>query len=339
VTQPPSSHCLAMSVQPVGTQGVLHFPVTTLASGHELAITAITVKGQHPGPTVSLISGLHGHEIFTALFFRHVLACLSAELPLLRGRVVMVPMANPPSFEWNSRATPHDHADMNRLFPGALDGTVTQLLEHVLVENVIRGSDLVLDYHGEPDELNIRCTYARRPDTPYGKSALELALASGSPVIYTAPHHPTTLAGYAEQLGVLAITPELGGPLPDQSYHLDYGWIELRNMLRHVGALPGSPERENRQWIVQEVAHVRPRAGGLFLPEVGFDALNSVQPAAQILGRVISPYTFSELDRLSGPFENNLLMVVRGRQSKVHPGDPAYIVGNAGTADTVGPGG
>jgi hypothetical protein len=50
---------------------------------------------------------------------------------------------------------------------------------------------------------------------------------------------------------------------------------------------------------------------------------------------VISPYTFDELDALYGPYDGNLLMVVRGRASKVHPGDPAYIVGNAATAEVV----
>ena len=104
-------------------------------------------------------------------------------------------------------------------------------------------------------------------------------------------------------------------------------------MLQHVGGLPGAPTPPADQWIVKNVGHVRPRAGGLFYPEVGFDALTTVLPRDTILGRVLSPYTFEELDVLRAPFEQNIMMVVRGRVSKVHPGDPAYIIGDAGTGE------
>jgi uncharacterized protein len=314
---------------------ISRFPVTVLASGHRVEITAVTVPGRRPGPTVTLVSGLHGHELFTALFFREVLARLATLQDSLRGRLVLVPMASPPSFEWGTRATPQDHGDMNRLFPGTPEGTLTQQLTHVLADKVVRGTDLLLDYHSEPDVMNIRCTYARRPESSYGKRVLDAALASGTPVIYAAPSSPTTLTGYAEQAGIPALTPELGGPLPEQRYHLEYGWKELVNLLQHVEALPGTPEVAGRQWVVKDVAHVRPRAGGLFVPEAGFETLGAVASADRLLGRVISPYTFDELDALYGPYDGNLLMVVRGRASKVHPGDPAYIVGNAATAEVV----
>jgi uncharacterized protein len=308
-------------------------PVTTLASGHAIALTAHVVTGREDGPTVALVSGLHGDEFFTAAFCRHVLARLAHERGELRGRVIIVPMASPPSFEWGTRAAPHDAGNMNRLFPGNPRGTLTELLTDVLVEKVVRGSDLVLDYHGEPDAMNIRCTYARAADGEYGRKVLDLAIASGSPVIYASARHGGTLAGYAEQIGIAALTPELGGPLPDEAYHLEYGWEELKNILRHIGALPGTPTPARQQWIVSEVGHVRPRAGGLFYPEVGLDALTRVLPRDTVLGRVVSPYTFEELDVLRAPFEQNVMMVVRGRVSKVHPGDPAYIIGNAATAE------
>lgn len=309
-------------------------PVTTLASGHELSVTVLELRGARPGPTVAITSGLHGDELFTALFGRLVLARLSQRQAELRGRVLVVPMANAPSFEWGTRATPNDHKDLNRVFPGAAGGTLSERLAHVLVERVVRGSDLVLDYHGEPDALNIRCTYARAGDGDYARRTRDLALRSGTPVVYAAPPSGATLAGCAEALGVLALTPELGGPLPEETYHLEYGWAELQNMLRDAGALPGEPEPSGTaQWLVGEVAHVRPATGGLFVPVVGLEALTAVLPAGAALGRVVSPYDFAELEVLRGPFPQNLLMVVRGRVSKVQPGDPAYIIGNAASAE------
>jgi hypothetical protein len=51
-------------------------------------------------------------------------------------------------------------------------------------------------------------------------------------------------------------------------------------------------------------------------------------PKGTLLGRIVSPQSFAELDRIVAPFEQTEIMMVRDRISKVHPGDYAYIVGD-----------
>jgi hypothetical protein len=64
----------------------IRFPVTTLASGHALAITAHLVRSPRPGPSVALVSGLHGDEFFAAAFFRDVLGRLETKQDQNRQR-------------------------------------------------------------------------------------------------------------------------------------------------------------------------------------------------------------------------------------------------------------
>ena len=73
---------------------------------------------------------------------------------------------------------------------------------------------------------------------------------------------------------------------------------------------------------------MRPRQGGLFLPEVGLDKLGKRVPGGTLLARVVSPQSFDDLDRRVAPYEQTELMMTRDRISKVHPGDYASIVGD-----------
>jgi hypothetical protein len=71
---------------------------------------------------------------------------------------------------------------------------------------------------------------------------------------------------------------------------------------------------------------VRAPAGGLFRPVVGFDIVGSSVRGSSPLGTVASPYTGETLATIEAPFAESWMMV-RGRVSRVHPGDPLYIIG------------
>jgi len=66
----------------------------------------------------------------------------------------------------------------------------------------------------------------------------------------------------------------------------------------------------------------------LFLPEVGHDALGMSVPGGTVLGQVVAPDTFEELDVIRAPYPVTEIMMVRIRISKVHPGAYAYILGD-----------
>ena len=153
-------------------------PVTTLASGQLLMLTAHVLRGARPGPTVGIVSGLHGDEFSTA----EVVLSLIDHLPAasLSGALVLLPTANPRSFEAGSCGTPFDMGDLNRVVPGDPNGPTSHRLAHVLGTLLFDVCEAILDLHSRPDSMAIRCCYSPPPDDDHGRRSLALAVASGS---------------------------------------------------------------------------------------------------------------------------------------------------------------
>lgn len=55
-------------------------------------------------------------------------------------------------------------------------------------------------------------------------------------------------------------------------------------------------------------------------------------PGGTVLGRVVSPYTFEELEVIRAPFESTLLVLTRPAYSNVAPGDYGFMVADAASA-------
>ncbi|MGH2613734.1 MAG: succinylglutamate desuccinylase/aspartoacylase family protein [Thermomicrobiales bacterium] len=303
---------------------VVETPVTILASGHHLAITTHVLRGAQPGRTVGIVSGLHGDEVSTAELVLSLLPLLPpAEIT---GTLLLVPMASPLTFETGTRSTTLDMVNCNRVFPGNPHGTVTEMLAHVLIEHVLAACDVVIDLHAEPDTMGIRCIYSSPPADDYGRKALALARASGCPIVYLTDGLPGMLTTAARARGIVAVMPETGGPLPGADGLLPEAQDEILNMLRAIGTIPGEATPA-QQVFVDTVAHVRAPAGGLFRPVVGFDGVGRSVTGGALLGTIASAFSGETLAEVRAPFAESWLMMARGRLSRVHPGDPLYIVG------------
>jgi uncharacterized protein len=234
-------------------------PVTILADGQPLAVTTHVLRGARPGPTVGIVSGLHGDEISTAELVLSLLPLLPPAS--IAGTVLLIPMASPPTFAAGTRSTPHDMANLNRVFPGNPRGTVTELLAHALFSDVLGGCDVVIDLHAEPDAMAIRCLYTPPPRDDYGRKAFALARASGCPILYLTDGLPGMLTTAARARGVLAVMLETGGPLPGPHGLLPEAQGEILNMLRALGTIPGDPEPA-AQVVVDAIVRGRRRSAG-----------------------------------------------------------------------------
>jgi predicted deacylase len=303
---------------------IVETPVTVLASGQPLVITTHVVRGARPGHTVGIVSGLHGDEISTAELVLSLLPLLPPEE--VAGALLLVPMASSLTFETGTRSTTLDMVNLNRVFPGVATGTVTEMLAHTLLERVLARCDVIIDLHAEPDSMGIRCLYTPRPNDERGRKAFALAQASGCPIVYVTDGLSGMLMTEARGCGMVAVMPETGGPLPGENGLLPEAQGEILNMLRSLGMIPGEPEPA-QQVVVDAVSHLRAPTGGLFRPVVGFDAVGRSVAGGELLGTIASVFSGETLAEIRAPFSESWLMMARGRLSRVHPGDPLYIVG------------
>ena len=120
--------------------------VTTLASGAEVALCLHELQGTlGPGPTVGICAAIHGNEPTGTQIVLEVARRFAGGN--FRGRLLLLPVANPLAFEANSRHTPVDDQNLNRLFPGNWDGWVSEQLAAAITEEFLTKIDVLIDLH------------------------------------------------------------------------------------------------------------------------------------------------------------------------------------------------
>jgi predicted deacylase len=313
---------------PEGETKIIRIPVCRMATGAELSIAVHILRGVGDGPTVGFVSAHHGEELFTTELLRRLRTRLLDYR--LRGTVVMVPCANPPSFEAGTRNTPIDMHNLNRVFPGIAGGWLTEMLAAAIWNRLVPGLDALIDYHCGGENTEIHYTYTLDPSTPFGRKVHELALLGSARVLWQSPGPEGTLAREAMRKDIPTVILEVGGGPSFETDLMERGLAAAVRILRKLGVLDGLAEPVGPHTVVRIAGSVRPAHGGLFIPEIGHEALGGTVPDGTVLGRVVAPDTFEELDVLRAPYRVTEVMMVRSRISKVHPGEYAYILGDGG---------
>lgn len=111
----------------------------------------IVVLKNGDGPTALLVSGTHGDE-----YEGQVALCnlaKSLDPARIKGRVIILPAANFPAAVAGRRTSPIDEGNLNRLFPGDPDGTVTQQIAYHIEHELVPLADLVCDLHSGGSSL------------------------------------------------------------------------------------------------------------------------------------------------------------------------------------------
>lgn len=328
---------IGSAVVPPGEKGVVPIEVTTGLNGAPVRLWVHVVNGARPGPTLSLLSTMHGGEWFSIPPLRDLVSALDpAELS---GTVLCVPVANPPALGLMTRNMPDesDSPDLNRVFPGPLSWTTDQLAAAMTAE-VLERSDAVLDFHMGPWGSTFRDILVASDFPPeVTEAAMSLALAFGSPIIRQAKvvsgfPGPRSAIGYAGGvLGIPALGVEVGGAGFGPKLESEWRAQMLDGILAVMSELGmvehHSAELPERQ-LVYSISHrVNPTVGGILRSRFGGEALGEQVSAGTLLGTVTSPYTFETLEELVAPADG--LLFYTARDYPVHPGDWAY-----GIADT-----
>ncbi len=294
--------------------------VTTLASGMPLRLPLHRVTGAAPGPILGLTASIHGDEYLPIEVVRQVVAQLDPGQ--LRGEVIAMPVANPLAFEAQTRNTPIDMLNLNRIFPGDPKGWLTEQLASAITKQFLPQVQYLIDLHAGGAQPTVDYVYILNDEG--------MSRAFGFPVMY----RPTktfggTQSDAATSLGIHNMVVEMGGGMLANESYIDRGLRGVFNVLMHLKMLPGDPVILDRQVVVNEMAIVRPHFGGLLYPALTLKDVGAIVPRNTLMGKIISPYTFETLEEFHAPFEHNLMILLRGAITKVHPGDYAYMVGNA----------
>ncbi|HEV8263573.1 MAG TPA: M14 family metallopeptidase [Gemmatimonadales bacterium] len=296
-------------------------------SGTRIPITI--VRGREPGPTLALIAGTHGSEVAPIVALQRVRRELDPAR--LRGTVLMVHVANMPSFQRRTiYYSPVDGKNLNRVYPGRADGTVSERIAATITREIIMRAQYLVDMHaGDGNEALVPYTYWSKLglDARVDSIARDMNLAWGSDyiVVDTArprdPRASVYTQNTAQLMGKPAITAE-GGQLGIAAE--DYVQLNVRavnRLLRYLRMLPGDVEMVEHPIWFERTEVLRSAVLGTWHPVV---KPGQTVGAGTLLG-TITDFFGNRLSEVRAPFAGMMLYVVATPATS--PGEPLGMVG------------
>ena len=265
-------------------------PLGRRPDGSQIGVPVIGLAGVEPGPTLGIIAGIHGDEYEGPEAARMLLAELDPAQ--LRGGIICAPVANVAAYEEFHRVGPIDHLDLNRVFPGKSDGSLTERVAAALVREVVEQCTALLDLHSAGFAYDLYPYVGFNATAgPTGETSFALAKAFGVPVLYASTPFPNVLRLEAAKREIPAILVEIGGEArcdPAGVMRMKQG---LSNVLRQLGMVEGPLDGLPDDYTV-----VRAPAGGEFahVSSGGFirnqSALGAIVEKGQLLGTIVDLY-------------------------------------------------
>jgi predicted deacylase len=271
-------------------------------------------RSKENGPVLGITAAVHGDEINGTGAIRKLIE--EPPFELKRGTLVLVPVINIMGFERHSRYTP-DRRDLNRTFPGSNKGSLTGRLANLIMEEVVRRCDFIVDLH---------TAAIRRTNFPNVRADMEdpdcerLAVAFGAEVIMNNKGPDGSLRREACKAGCPTIILEAGEALkvePSVQEMTQRGITHVMaelNMIDMTDAL--RPDTAPHQMVVQGSSWVRAGNGGFLKFHVApGETVQKGQPLATNTGLL-----GKELETIISPHHGIVLGMTT--MPAVSPGDP-----------------
>ena len=290
-------------------------------------VTVIT--GVTRGPVLALVAGTHGSEPSPIIALQRVRAELNpAELS---GTVILVQIANLPSFVHRTvYRGPWDQKNLNRVFPGHPQGSVSERIAYAITTGVIDQCDALVDMHsGDANEALRPYSYWNKLglDDSVDVRARDLALAFGLDHIVIDRGRPRDrnasifCANTAQVRGKPAVTTEAGEVGVPTSEMVDLNVRGAFRVMRYLGMLAGAPQMVQRpKWIEPSQVLTSP-AAGTWHPAVKPD--QQIERGA-LFGR-LTDYFGETIAEVRSPMDGVVLYVVVS--PAMSEGEPIGMVG------------
>lgn len=318
-----------------GSRELITVPVTK-DLGCDVEIKAHVLAGAEEGPTLLLLSMLHGNEWFSVIILKNLLQRI--DVSKLKGNIIAVPVVNAPAFLTGTRCIldDSDEPDANRSFNGDFSWLTNQITNAV-DDNFMQISDFIIDYHvSDWGSTMADISYAQDyNDDSLNLKSKKLAQAYGHPILHALkinskfPGPRSSIAYAGIKYNVPGIVAEIGGLGFGQE--LEDEWLEkniqgTQGVMKYLGMLEGTPDFCSEYLLVNDRWRLSPKNGGYLEVSVGLDRQFTQVEKGEVLGKLISPTTFEVLEELKSPGKGILFYMCRSYM--VRPGGWAFGIAN-----------
>lgn len=299
-----------------GARALVDLPMPKLSSHTSLSMPVHVIHGRRDGPVLFVSAAVHGDELNGVEIIRRLLE--TKAVAKLRGTLVAVPVVNAYGLIHESRYLP-DRRDLNRSFPGSVQGSLAARLAHLFMQQIVRRCTHGIDLHtGAIHRTNLPQIRANLDDPETER----LARSFGVPVLLNASLRDGSLRAAAGELGIPMLLYEAGEALRFDEISIRAGVAGVINVMRTLEMLPAmkrrSPVRE--PYVARRSSWVRATESGMLSTVV---PLGGEVKRGDTLGVVDDPYSGArhviEADRTG-------VVIGRLELPLVHEGDAVYHV-------------
>jgi predicted deacylase len=230
----------------------------------------VIISGTKPGPKLCITAGVHGTE-YPAI--DALLRTINEVDPAtLAGTLIAVPVVNSMMFRARSPfLSPVDGLNLNRTFPGAAEGTISETLAHVLLNEVVAQADFHIDCHGGdfPELLLPYCGYPMQGKQEVDEHGEAMARLYSPRIVAlyregsTLPPTKGSLVNEASRRGIPSILTESGSAGGLDPAHVEIHRNGMRNVMRYLKMIPGDPVIHGERMVAKDQFLVNARRGGL----------------------------------------------------------------------------
>jgi predicted deacylase len=272
------------------------------------------IRGAQPGPVLALIGGTHGSETAPIIGLQRVR--VRVDPGVLKGTLLIIHVANMPSFLGRTiYYSPVDGKNLNRVYPGKRDGTVSERIAYAITSEIIERADYLVDMHaGDGNESLRPYTYWNKLglDEAVDAKAREMALAWGHDhiIVDTTRTRDREQSLYTQNTahirGKPALTVETGamGLATEDMIQLNVRGVF--RMMRYLGMLPGPVELvEAPVWLTRYEVLTSPATGT-------FTAV--VEPGTTVSAGALVGYLSdlfgNRIAEVKAPFDGEVMYVI-----------------------------
>jgi predicted deacylase len=240
------------------------------------------ITGSAVGPATAIVACIVGDKPLGALTL-HALRQRLLDTPGLRGKVLLVPAANPPGLQIGARPNP-DGLELNRRFPGLPHGFLTDQICYHLQRALLQRADCIVDLHSGTSSMATHFAY------DFGN--LELTASFGYVPVMINRHIPGQLGAAAVAAGGQGCLIEFGG---GEVNGMEMAIEGCLNLLRYRGHLDDAPTGPKEVAVLDQVKYFRASTHGVLCSPYGPRDLG--QPvAAGVVGWVTNVVTGERLE-------------------------------------------
>ncbi len=258
---------------------------------------------------ISIVTGIHGDELEGQYICYELQRRIQLEKEHLKGIVDIYPAMNPLGIDSITRGIPAFDLDMNRLFPGNINGNMTEYLAAEIIRDV-QGSDCVLDIHAsniyltEIPQIRINELHTETL-VPLAKEAnVDFIWIHGANTVLE-----STFAYSLNSIGTPVLVVEMGVGMRITKVYGDQLVDGIFNLMKKMGIWTGEVSAVRKPIISknpEDVSYLNAKVSGIFIPSVKH--WKELKKGEQI-GQIVDPLAGTVLDEVTAPVDGILFTI------------------------------